>query len=93
MLVCVFSCMYAWMCTRMHASVCGYLTVKVSRETDDDSMWIWAEGRILLKRGHGHNILYNDNNILQRCRSCWCQKYGDYLKVGRGCGGWEMCLS
>lgn len=49
--LCVFACMYAWMHTWMHASVCGYLTVKVSRETDDDSTWIWAEGRILLKRG------------------------------------------
>ena len=52
------------MCVCMHVcmdvvsvSVCGYLTVKVSREMDDDSMWIWAEGIILLKRGHGHNIL------------------------------------
>lgn len=53
-LVCVFIhvCMDV-----VSVSVSGYLTVKVSREMDDDSMWIWAEGIILLKRGHGHNIL------------------------------------
>ena len=50
--VCVHVCMDV-----VSVSLCGYLTVKVSREMDDDSTWIWAEGRILLKRGPGHNIL------------------------------------
>lgn len=48
MLVCVFIhvCMDV-----VSVSVSGYLTVKVSREMDDDSMWIWAEVNNFIEEG------------------------------------------
>lgn len=87
--LCLYVCMHV--CGVWHMCICVWIFGCESKQKNRWWLYMdWSRGRILFKMRHNRNILHNDNRILQRCRNCWCHKYGSHLKVRRGWGGWGM---